>query len=185
MNGIALQRWLRYYLQRLGLIGGLGLALLLLTVLAWAVLVRAAEHQIQSDLRKVAALRQQVAAKSNLPVNTALDREEQLRVFYNGFAKADTVPDTLKHIYQAAAKQALTLDTGEYARLQTGPERLARLRVSLPVKGSFKQVLGFMDQVLQDNSTVALENAVFKRDKIDDDALEAKLVFLVFVDAQP
>ena len=77
------------------------------------------------------------------------------------------------------------LETGEYAWLQTGTERLARYRITLPVKGTFKQVLGFMDIVLKDNTTLALENAAFKRDKVDDEAVEAKLVFIVFVDTQP
>jgi hypothetical protein len=77
------------------------------------------------------------------------------------------------------------LETGEYTWLQTGPERLARYRIALPVKGSFKQVLGFMDLVLQSNATLALENASFKRDKVDDATVEAKLVFLVYVDTQP
>ena len=42
-----------------------------------------------------------------------------------------------------------------------------------------------MDMVLKDNTTLALENAAFKRDKVDDAAVEAKLVFVVFVDTQP
>jgi hypothetical protein len=70
-------------------------------------------------------------------------------------------------------------------RLQTGAERLARFRVSLPLKGTFKQVLGMMDTVLQENNTVALENVTFKRDKVDDQAVEAKVVFLVFLDSKP
>jgi Tfp pilus assembly protein PilO len=120
-----------------------------------------------------------------LPVNSALNHEEQLRVFYNSFPSGDKVPDALKRIYRAADKQDLMLETGEYSWLQTGTERLARYRISLPVKGSFKQVLGFMDMVLQENKSVALENASFKRDKVDEAAIEAKLIFVVYADAQP
>lgn len=185
MKGAAFQRQLSYRLHQLGITGSVGLALLLLAVLAWFALVRTGAQDISASQRKLQSLQQQLATKSSLPVSSALDHEEQLRVFYNGFAPDDKLPDTLKRIYQAAEKQQLVLETGEYARLQTGADRLARFRVSLPVKGSFKQVLGFMDTVLQDNPTVALENAAFKRDKVDDEAVEAKLVYLVYMDTQP
>lgn len=185
MSPVALQRYVRYYLARLGTLGNLGLAMLVLTVVAWFTLVRVGESEIASADRKLKTLRQQAASKSALPVNSALGREDQLRVFYNSFAQAEKVPDTLKRIYKAAEKQELLLETGEYSRIQAGSERLARFRVSLPVKGSFKQILSFMDAVLQENGTVALEGATFKRDKVDEEALEAKLVFLIFMDTQP
>ncbi|RFO98112.1 hypothetical protein DIC66_05165 [Rhodoferax lacus] len=185
MTRVALQRQLRYRMDQLGITGGLGIVLLLMALAGWYTLVRTSEKDLASTQRKLQSLQQQVATKSSLPVNSALDHEEQLRVFYSGFAPTDKLPETLQRIYKAAEKQGLALETGEYARLQTGTDRLARFRVSLPVKGSFRQVLGFMDSVLQENNTVALENAVFKRDKVDDEAIEAKLVYLVYMDTQP
>jgi Tfp pilus assembly protein PilO len=185
MNAVALQRQLAYRFTQLGVTGTLGLAMLLLAGLAWFSLVRSGEAEVAGARSKLQALKQQAAIKSSLPLSSALNREEQLRVFYSSFARAEQVPETLNQIYQAAEKQNLTLETGEYTPLQAGSERLARLRVSLPVKGSFRQVLGFMDAVLQANNTVALENAAFKRDKVDDEMVEAKLVFLLFVDTQP
>jgi Tfp pilus assembly protein PilO len=185
MNAVALQRQVGYRLHQLGVTGSLGLAMLLLAVLAWFTLVRSGEKEIVSLQHKQQDLQRQAFNKSSLPVRSALDREEQLRVFYKSFAPTDQLPDTLSRIYSAAAKQDLVLETGEYTRLQTGSERLARFRVAFPVKGSFKQLLGFMDAVLLENKSVALENAAFKRDKVDDEAVEAKLVFLVFMDTQP
>ncbi len=185
MNSVALQRHLQYRLGQIGVVGALGLVMALVAMLGWFTLIRAGEKELVSSHKKLAALKLQVQNKSSLPVSSALNREEQLRVFYNSFPTGDKVPDALKKIYRAADKQELMLETGEYAWLQTGTERLARYRVTLPVKGSFKEVLGFMDIVLHDNPTLALENAAFKRDKVDDAAIEAKLVFLVFVDTQP
>jgi Tfp pilus assembly protein PilO len=185
MNAVALQRQLQYRLAQLGGVGTLGLVLALVAVLGWFTLIRAGEQELLTSHRKLGSLQQQVQSKSSLPVSSALDHEEQLRVFYKSFPAGDQVPDALKRIYRAADKQELMLETGEYAWLQTGAERLARYRITLPVKGTFKQVLGFMDMVLKDNSTLALENAAFKRDKVDDAAVEAKLVFVVFVDTQP
>jgi type VI protein secretion system component VasK len=185
MNAVALQRQLQYRLAQLGGVGLLGLVMAVLALAGWFILIRAGENELVSSQKRLTALRQQVQAKSSLPVSSALNHEEQLRVFYSSFPAGDKVPDALKQIYRAADKQELLLETGEYTWLQTGPERLARYRIALPVKGSFKQVLGFMDLVLQSNATLALENASFKRDKVDDATVEAKLVFLVYVDTQP
>lgn len=185
MNTVALQRQLQYRLGQLGIVGTLGLALLLIAALVWFTLIRSGGIELSNAHKKLAALQQQVQAKSSLPTSSALDHEEQMRVFYSSFPAGTKVPDVLQSIYRAADKQDVMLETGEYAWLQTGSERLARYRVTFPVKGSFKQVLGFMDSVLQDNTTVALENASFKRDKVDDPAVEAKIVFIVFVDSRP
>ncbi len=185
MNAVALQRQLQYRLAQLGGVGTLGLVMALVAVLGWFTLIRAAEKELVTSHKKLGSLQQQVQSKSSLPISSALNHEEQLRVFYKSFPTDDKVPDALKRIYRAAEKQDLMLETGEYAWLQTGTERLARYRITLPVKGTFKQVLGFMDIVLKDNTTLALENAAFKRDKVDDEAVEAKLVFIVFVDTQP
>jgi hypothetical protein len=185
MSPVALQRQLLYRLNQLGTLGILGLALALVALVGWMTLIRAGERELVSSRIRLEALRQQVVAKSNLPVSSALDHEDQLQVFYKNFPQASAVPDALKRIYRASDKQEMMLETGEYTWLQTGTERLARYRITLPVKGSFKQVLGFMDSVLRDNATLALENAAFKRDKVDETAVDAKLVFLIFVDTQP
>jgi Type II secretion system (T2SS), protein M len=185
MSPLNVRRQLQHRLAQLGVSGSLGLALLLLAVLCWLTLVRPGEREIESAGHKLQTLQQQMANRSSLPVNSALDREEQLRVFYNSLAAQQSVPDTLKRIYQAAQKHELVLETGEYSQLQQGSARLARFRVALPLKGSFSQLLAFMDAVLQENSNVALEGATFKRDKVTDEALDAKLVFLVFTDTKP
>lgn len=185
MSPIAMQRRLAYYVQWLGPIGIAGLVMMLLAAVGWFTVVRSDNREIEASRQKVDALQHQVTAKISLPVSSPLNQEDQLSVFYNGFSKAESAPGTLQNIYRAAKKQSLALDTGEYTRLQTGSERLVRLRVSLPVKGTFKQVLGFMDKVLVENNTVALENASFKRDKVDDDLVDAKLVFLIFMDTRP
>ena len=185
MSAVALQRQLQYRLAQLGGAGSLGLLLLLVAALGWFTLIRAGEKELAGSRLKLEALKQQIETKNRLPVSSALNREEQLQLFYKGFPAGNKVPDALKRIYRASDQYKLTLDTGEYAWVQTGTERLARYRISLPVKGTFTQVLGFMDTVLQENATLALENVIFKRDKVDDAGIDAKLVFMAYVDTQP
>ena len=57
--------------------------------------------------------------------------------------------------------------------------------MALPLKGSFKQLINFVDRALKADNTVALESASFKRDKVSDDNVDARLVFVLFVDSTP
>jgi Tfp pilus assembly protein PilO len=185
MSWIALQRQVMHRLDQLGAAGSIGLMLMLGAVLAWFTLVQGEEKELTRLTQGLEALRQQDAAKSSLPINPVLSQEEQLALFYKNFPDELQVPDLFKQIFQAASTHGLTIETAEYSLIQAGSERLVRYRVALPVKGTFKQMLDFMDVVLKQSSAIALENASFKRDKVDDAAVEAKLVFVVLVDSRP
>jgi hypothetical protein len=184
MNSTLLRRHLLYWLDQLGRVGTLGLALVVLAGLLWGTLVRNGEKELAQAQARILALQQQATNRNSLPANAALGQQEQLQVFYQGFQGANTVPDTLRGIYDAAAQHKLVLDTGEYTWVRTPGERLVRYRIALPVTGAFTQVLAFIDQALQSNSRLALENAAFKRDRVEDPMVEAKLTFVVFVDSQ-
>jgi Tfp pilus assembly protein PilO len=185
MSWVAVQRQMGYRLDQLGLVGVAGIALLVAALITWFTLVQAEEKELIRLGQGLEALRQQDAEKSSLPSNPILSKEEQLAIFYKGFPDELQVPDLLKQIFQVASKYGLTFETAEYSLINAGSERLVRYRVALPVKGAFKPMLDFMDAVLKQNGAIALENASFKRDKVDDAVVEAKLVFVVLVDSRP
>lgn len=185
MSWVALQRQVMYRLDQLGTAGSIGLVLMLAALLTWFTVVQGEEKELTRLTQGLEALHQQEATKSSLPSNPILSKEEQLALFYKNFPDELQVPDLLKQVFQAASAHGLTIETAEYALIQAGSERLVRYRVALPVKGTFKQMLDFMDAVLKQSSAIALENAAFKRDKVDDAAVEAKLVFVVLVDSRP
>ncbi len=184
MNWNLLRRifWLR--VQQVGTMGLAGLGLLLVALIAWLVLVQADQHEFAKLTRTLEALHVQEIQKNALPANSALSKEEQVDIFYRAFPTEDRVPESLGALYRAAEKNDLVLETGEYTRTRSGSDRLIRYRVMLPVKGTFKQVLAFMDKVLKDPN-MALENATFKRDKVDDLTVDAKVSFILFVNAKP
>jgi Tfp pilus assembly protein PilO len=185
MNWVAVQRQVGHRLDQLGLVGSTGIALLIAALLTWFALIQGEEGELIRLRQGLEAMRQQDAERNSLPSNPILSKEEQLAIFYKSFPDELQVPDLLKQVFQAASAHGLTLETGEYSMIQNGAERLVRYRFALPVKGAFKQMLDFMDTVLKQNSAIALENVSFKRDKIDDAVVEAKLVFVVIVDSRP
>ena len=180
-----LRRRLFYRIHQLGPVGLLGIGLLLSAVAVWLLVVRTGEQEIQGLSQKVQARQIQLAAKNQVGSIVELSKEEKISAFYKQFPVTARVPDLLKNIFEAAEHAELSLETGEYALLHSESDRLARYRVALPVKGSFAQIIRFMDVVLKDMPTIALESANFKRENIDDAVVSAKLVFVVFVESQP
>jgi Tfp pilus assembly protein PilO len=179
------RRQLQYRLRQLGSLGVLGLALLVAAGVLWLVLIQPGEQELVRLAAQVKTRQVELTALNTTGRVVELSKEEKIAEFYKGFPAVVQVPDQLKNIYQAADKNGLTLETGEYALLQTEADPLARYRVALPVKGTFAQILAFMDAVLKDMPSTALESANFKRDKVDDPVVDAKLVFIVFVEAKP
>jgi Tfp pilus assembly protein PilO len=185
MNTLLLRRRIQFGIYQLGPIGIAGLALLLASVALWLALVEPAQRESLRLSNSVQARQIQLANLTlSVPV-VELTKEEKIDAFYKSFPTVNRVTQQLESVYQAAGKNNLTLETGEYALLQSESDKLARYRVALPVKGSFQQVLGFMDTVLKDLPSTALESASFKRDKVDDPVVDAKLVFIIFVEVQP
>jgi len=185
MNAIALQRQLRYRAAQLGAMGCAGLTLLLAALAVWIFLLHAGEVERLQLERTLTALQQQEAARTSLPAASVLPQEDQLDLFYRSFSPAAQIPQALQRLYSAAEQSGVVLETGDYALVGQGNERLQRFRVALPLKGSFKQLINFVDRALKADSTVALESASFKRDKVSDDSVDARLVFVLFVDKAP
>jgi len=185
MSRVTTQRQMSHWFDQLGLVGLLGAALIVASLVAWFTWVQRDQQEFIHLNELLTAMRQQESAKSSLPNNPVLNQEEQLALFYKNFPSELQLPDLLKEVFKAADKEQLTLETAEYAVVKSGTDRLVRYRVALPVKGTFRQMLDFMDVVLKQSSAIALENASLKRDKVDDAQVEARLVFLLLVDSQP
>jgi Tfp pilus assembly protein PilO len=185
MNLSLLQRRLSQRLSQIGSPGWIGLLMLVVTAGLWFGLVLPGEDNLVSVAHKVHLQKARQGNQRTLGQNVELSKEELLDLFYHHFPAPAKVPDILKGIYEAASKNGLSVDTADYGITATDSDRLARYRAAMPIKGSYKQIMGFMNQVLKDAPNTALESVSFKRDKVDDAVIEAKLVFLIFVEAHP
>jgi hypothetical protein len=87
----------------------------------------------------------------------------------------------LGQIQRAAQRNELTLAKGEYKFSEERDFRLAAYQVTLPVSGGYAQVRGFVNDVLDAVPAAALEELTLKREAIDDDALEARVRFTLFL----
>ncbi|MFC3530797.1 GspMb/PilO family protein [Vogesella facilis] len=128
----------------------------------------ATQQQIQSQRQVLARLRYQHAHPVASP---------QLRLgqFYRSFPAQGEAELWLQKVYAAADAQQLLLPRGDY-KLQPQPgSQLLRYEITLPLRGSYRQLRQFLTQVRQDNPALLLDDLRFKRDNIGQEQLEASL----------
>lgn len=175
----------RYYLIRLGRVGVAGVLLLVGALAFWFLRVQPEQSVLASLERKVAANRQAIGRAADPARQPELSDVQKLDRFFRSFPTEEHTSEALDILYKSAQRAGVALDTGEYAVTATPGNRLKQYRVTLPVKGELTQILAFVSGVLRAAPNGALENVSFKRDKIDDPQIDAKLVFQFFVTAAP
>lgn len=169
----------RYWLEGIGWPGMAGLALFALSiaVAATAISVRLAEL----DAVRAASEGQPERVAGDAYSRAQASRDEQLLKFYGYFPALSTLPDWLERVYGAAEKNGVALEVGEYRLVQDKNWKLTRYQVTLPVKGSYQQIRGFIAQVLTDVPASALEEIGFRRDTVGTDRVDARLRLTLYL----
>ncbi|MBS1159152.1 MAG: hypothetical protein H6R15_1571 [Proteobacteria bacterium] len=183
MNARLLRRHLSYRLHRLGWPGTAGFALLLAALTYGLVVFPATARRADQLAQQLAAARGQLQRTAGQPANgQPASPDEQLRAFYQAFPKGATVPDWLGEIYSLAGQQQLALEAGEYTLTRAPSGRLDRFRIAFPVKGSYPQIRRFIAAALATAPALSLDGIYLKRDKVGDGTVDARIVFLLYLE---
>lgn len=127
------------------------------------------------------SLRGKVATRRSTAVVTGASG--QLAAFYGFFPQTDVLTETLGKLYDAAAKQNLVLDQGEYHLVPAQEGQLVRYDIVLPVRGPYTKLRGFIAQALKDNPSLALEGITFNRQTVIDIGVEAQVRLTLYMRA--
>lgn len=183
MNAALIRRHLIYRLRCLGWQGTAGLVLTIVAMAyAAAVLPSARARVEQFDRQIVEAGARLKKAELEPEKHTPTTPGEQLLAFYKEFPDGATAPDWLGKIYAIAAEQQLALDVGEYALTQAQSGRLDKFRIAFPVKGTYPQLRKFIGAALSTAPALALDGVYLKRDKVGDGTVDARVVFLLYLE---
>ncbi len=185
MNSKKWRHHLNFKLQQFGTLGLTGCFFILISTFFFLLIVRPGLIDQKHKSRLIEAQKYQINEMCQSKNGISINEEEKIENFYKKFPDVTLVPEKLKEIYQAAQLNGLSLEVGEYSLLHSENDRLSRYRVALPVKGSFPSILAFMDKVLSVQSNDALESVNFKRSKVEDAIVEAKLVFILYIASKP
>lgn len=175
---------LRRQASRLGWRGLAGIALLVFSLGFFFATVTPAKSRIDSLRGEVDDLRGRLkSAGENGITGVAPTRTSQLENFYAFFPTVQSLPDWLGQMHTAAARNGLALETAEYQLQRQKGSRLARYQITLPVKGTYPQLRGFVADLLEKVPAAALEDIVIKREAIGNPVLEARLKVTIFLGA--
>lgn len=171
---------LRTAIERLGRVGGFGLALLFGCAVFFVAAVRPVEQELEALQEQRVA--EELARRSGRPV---VDSVAQLNEFMDFFPQAGSITHWLGRVYAAAGKERLLLVQGTYKVRGESGVGLVAYQVTLPVRGTYLQVRRFIGQVLADVPAASLESVQFQRERSADGAIDAKVVFALHVREAP
>lgn len=106
--------------------------------------------------------------------------------FYAQFPAGESLPKWLRLIDKTASQQGLVLNRGDYKltqikQLKTMQGELARYEIVLPVTGQYVQIRQFIAQVLLALPALALSDLQIKRENVQSQMVEARLVFVLLL----
>ncbi|MFZ4538058.1 hypothetical protein [Propionivibrio sp.] len=183
MNASMVHRQLTYRLRRLGWQGISGL-FLTLAALAYAITIllpaSARTDQLDKQITQASARLKQGELESVTHKPTTPG--EQLLAFYEEFPQGASVPDWLGKIYAIAEELQLSLDAGEYSLTRADSGRLDKFRIAFPVKGTYPQLRKFISASLSTAPALALDGIYLKRDNVGEGTVEARIVFLLYLE---
>lgn len=178
MMAIAMQN-IRYWL---GLVGRPGLAGIALLVIAAALIASV----VMPERERVARLEQEIERIRRAPPEpeVALPETQEVKVekFYRSLPQSATTPDWLQKIFDAAAANGVLLEQGEYILLSNPNAKIEQYRIIFPLKGTYPQLRRFTAAALEAVPALALESLLFKREKIADGSVDAKITFLLYLE---
>ena len=157
-------------LARLGAAGVLGIGLLLACAGFYASALAPLEEGARAQRLALERLRARTPYE---PVSTG-GRGDELRRFYGLFPAASGLNDDVERLHRLARAAGLDLAQGEY-RLERRASGLWAYRVTLPVRGSYAQLRGFLGALLTGMPTASLDGLRFERKKAADTQLEAQV----------
>jgi Tfp pilus assembly protein PilO len=181
MNGLSMQRLMR----RAGPAGLAGAVLIAAAAGLWFALVEPESHRLNDELERSVQLQGKIRGSAHRVQDLGDTPEEQLSRFYGFFPGTATAPDWLARIDQDAQSEHLMLEQGEYRVVRDRLGLITRYQIALPIRGSYPQVVNFVQRVLKDVPIAAVESLTFERQQAGDPMLDAKLRLTLFFGREP
>jgi hypothetical protein len=167
-------------LPQLGWPGVLAIGLLVMSILFYFSTLRPLQASVNAKLIEVKVNREHFMQP------TVIDHSqdtpgEQLAEFYKYFPAEKTSPHWLGLMMEIANKRGLSLTHGEYAIVRDSAGELRRVKITLPVQGSYPQIRQYLAELIEQVPSMSLENVQFERKDINDTDLQAKVKLVLYL----
>lgn len=170
----------RTRVERHGVVGIVGAVLLVAALaiqLGWQQRLAARLDALRAEL----AAAQTGATRGPRPAPEGPLSAGGLPGFFGRFPRSDEAAQQLGRVNEAAAASGIALLSGEYRMERKADDRLLRYRVLLPVQGSYNQLRAFVDRVLVDVPSAALDEVEMRRESTPGAPIQARLRFTLYL----
>lgn len=175
-------RWIFYnYLTSLGFWGLLGSVLLVCSLIIYLTKIIVLDEQImmaKTKLNQTNSNSIKLLPQPSIQIQTSA---QDVAKFYRFFPAGASLPEHLGMINDAAIKYHLVLNRGDYKFTQTKQGQLSRYEIVFPIVGHYIQIRHFIAEVLLKVPALALNDLQIKRENSLSPTVEAKLVFVLFL----
>ena len=186
MNMLDRTGWqLRFWLGRLTWPWLAAGALLAFSAGFYLSMIVPARDELESMRRKLSSLQDEIRMAEHANARlTKLATPTQLEVFYKFFPSERSIPDWVEKINNMAARNNLVLRQEEYQVIRDPGSKLMLYQVTLPVRGTYPHLRGFINEVLREVPFASLDNVKFERQKIGDAALVSTVMITLHLERE-
>jgi Tfp pilus assembly protein PilO len=157
----------------------------LMLVVASTVIVFTATQPTRDDIvtteQQLKALR--VTARSKTP--EAVSPQTRLKDFYASFPARSALPDALMALHRVAQRNGLRDTRADYRDAPEAGTPLVRVRIDIPVTGSYAAIRSWIAQLLTDLPSLTLDGLELRRADIGKADLDARVRFQLLLRSAP
>lgn len=132
-------------------------------------------HTAEVSLAEISAGQIRVGDSSSLT--------ERYQAFRNRLAENGDRGELLKIVFAEAADAGISLPQGDYNLAPDVEGSYGKLQISLPVKGTYKQIRAFTTGLLEKLPPLSLDEISFRRESIKSATVEARVRMTLYLKA--
>jgi Tfp pilus assembly protein PilO len=174
--------WAHRLAEQAGLPGLAAGLLALGCAVGWLAWAQPLTDRLKDLRRDNAQLQQRIAsAARQAPPPVQVSQARRLAEFVSGFPTDKGIPAALTVLHGVAARHGLQLAKAEFRWVEQGNEPFARYSILLPVQADYASLRAFLDDMLREVPSVALEELSLKRDDLKTERIDARLRLTMFL----
>lgn len=172
---------IRRWNGQLGWPGSMGVGGLAIGLALYFSVVQPAQQRLDTVRLSASSLHERIARADQALNDSARPIDDQLATFYRIFPDEHDAPDWVGKIAAIAQRNGLNLQQAEYKSDRDKTGKLIRLQMSLPLSGEYQTIRLFLSELRTEIPIVSLEQVQFKRQKIGDPRVDAKISLVIFL----
>jgi Tfp pilus assembly protein PilO len=173
----ALALYSRYLERNYGLAALASIALSVIAVLFFIAFTLPTYQELYERQQEVSQFKQSTTKK----VPTTPQAISTVDTFYQQVPPGTDIPKLLERLFDVAFENEIYLGRIDYEYNQVLESSLYRYHMSIPVRGDYKNMRSFINQLLKEIPTAALDNINFNREDIGDTDITANLQISLFL----